>query len=186
MPKDTFYNIDDEKRRRIIVAAIKEFSQHSIRHASLNRILRNASIPKGSFYQYFEDVDDLYRLVINQIYNNELEKINEFSTESSNFLELGERAIRFYYPKIMDDGHVFHHAFINSNAIFFQDIFLEGINDRYPNILMKFGEFDDVFLELVASTIMHTLSASLMRRLTLDESIQLYELMYSYIKEGDL
>jgi hypothetical protein len=26
----------------------------------------------------------------------------------------------------------------------------------------------------------------LMRRLTLDESIQLYELMYSYIKEGDL
>ncbi len=64
MPKDTFFNLDDEKRQRIIEAAIDEFSENSYEVSSINQIVKNASIAKGSFYQYFENKDDLYRYVI--------------------------------------------------------------------------------------------------------------------------
>ena len=60
MPKSTFYNLSDEKKSRIFDAALNEFSTRKFSEASLNRILKNAGIPKGSFYQYFENKEDLY------------------------------------------------------------------------------------------------------------------------------
>jgi AcrR family transcriptional regulator len=60
MPKQTFFNLKDEKRQRIIAAAGREFSQHPLYEASINTIIKDAEIPRGSFYQYFEDLPDLY------------------------------------------------------------------------------------------------------------------------------
>lgn len=64
MPKNTFYNLIDEKKSRIFDAALHEFSTHSFSEASLNQIIKNADIPKGSFYQYFENKEDLYLYMI--------------------------------------------------------------------------------------------------------------------------
>lgn len=60
MPKSTFYNLSDEKKNRILDAALKEFSVRTFSQASLNQIIKNADIPKGSFYQYFENKEDIY------------------------------------------------------------------------------------------------------------------------------
>ena len=60
MPKATFFNLSEEKKSRIFDAALQEFSIRTFSQASLNRIIRNAGIPKGSFYQYFENKEDLY------------------------------------------------------------------------------------------------------------------------------
>ncbi len=60
MPKSTFHNLSDEKKARISDAALQEFSVRTFSQASLNRIIKNADIPKGSFYQYFENKEDLY------------------------------------------------------------------------------------------------------------------------------
>lgn len=60
MPKDTFFRLADEKRERILQAAVREFSTVTFSDASINRIVRNAQIPRGSFYQYFEGKEDLY------------------------------------------------------------------------------------------------------------------------------
>ncbi|WP_233262205.1 TetR/AcrR family transcriptional regulator [Vitiosangium sp. GDMCC 1.1324] len=46
--------------------AIVEFSDLSYTEASLSQIARRASIPKGSFYQYFEDKLDLYRWLLTE------------------------------------------------------------------------------------------------------------------------
>ena len=64
MPKETFYNLSEEKRQRIFQAAVSEFASHKFSEASLNRIVKAAKIPWGSFYQYFEDKEDLYLYVI--------------------------------------------------------------------------------------------------------------------------
>ncbi len=61
LPTQTFFNLPDEKRNRIIDAAIDEFSKYSIDNASISRIIKEADIPRGSFYQYFEDILDLYK-----------------------------------------------------------------------------------------------------------------------------
>lgn len=60
MPKDTFLNLPEAKRQRIIDVALQEFSANSYARASLTRITRQAGIAKGSMYQYFDDKLDLY------------------------------------------------------------------------------------------------------------------------------
>ncbi|MEL7565646.1 MAG: TetR/AcrR family transcriptional regulator, partial [Dehalobacterium sp.] len=67
MPKSTFYNLSDEKKDRIFAAAMKEFSTRSFSEASLNQIIKNADIPKGSFYQYFDNKEDIYLYMIEVI-----------------------------------------------------------------------------------------------------------------------
>jgi len=60
MPKETFYNLPQDKRQRIINAAIDKFSKEHYSNVTINAIVKAAGIPKGSFYQYFENKDDLY------------------------------------------------------------------------------------------------------------------------------
>ena len=60
MPTETFFNLSTEKKDRILRAARKEFSSVSLKEASISNIIREADIPRGSFYQYFEGKEDLY------------------------------------------------------------------------------------------------------------------------------
>ena len=60
MPKDTFFNLTEEKRQKIIAAAIHQFAELNYSSVTIDGIVRGAGIPKGSFYQYFENKDDLY------------------------------------------------------------------------------------------------------------------------------
>jgi AcrR family transcriptional regulator len=64
MPKQTFFNLPDEKRNTIINAAIDEFAEYGFEAASINRIVANSGISKGSFYQYFEDKLDVFKHLI--------------------------------------------------------------------------------------------------------------------------
>ena len=59
MPKDTFYNLKEEKQQRILDAAVREVGNNGYEKASVTRIVKDAGIATGSFYQYFEDMDDL-------------------------------------------------------------------------------------------------------------------------------
>jgi AcrR family transcriptional regulator len=60
MPKDTFFNLPEDKRAWICRVAIDEFATYSFDQASINRIVAKAGIAKGSFYQYFENKKDLF------------------------------------------------------------------------------------------------------------------------------
>ena len=64
MPKNTFFNLQEEKRERIIEAAIDEFAKNLYHNASITRIVDNSGIAKGSFYQYFEDKKDLFKYIL--------------------------------------------------------------------------------------------------------------------------
>lgn len=64
MPKETFFNLPDEKRKMILDLAIEEFATHDYKNASISNLVARAGIAKGSFYQYFEDKRDLYLYLI--------------------------------------------------------------------------------------------------------------------------
>jgi TetR/AcrR family transcriptional regulator len=64
MPSSTFFNLPDDKRKKIIECAIDEFAQNDYDSASISQIVANAGIAKGSLYQYFEDKSDLHRYLI--------------------------------------------------------------------------------------------------------------------------
>lgn len=60
MPKDTFFNLPEDKRTLICHVAIDEFAAYSFDQASINRIVAKSGIAKGSFYQYFKNKKDLF------------------------------------------------------------------------------------------------------------------------------
>ncbi len=60
MPKETFVNLKEEKQQRILNAALHEIAENGYDRASVTRIVKEAGIATGSFYQYFEDMDDLF------------------------------------------------------------------------------------------------------------------------------
>jgi AcrR family transcriptional regulator len=64
MPKQTFFNLPDEKRAKIIDAAIEEFAANGYAQTSINSIVERAEIAKGSIYQYFEDKKDFYIFLV--------------------------------------------------------------------------------------------------------------------------
>jgi len=72
MPKQTFFNLPEEKRNKIINISLLEFAQHSYRTASLSRIVEKAGIAKGSMYQYFKDKKELYLYLIDFTTNKKL------------------------------------------------------------------------------------------------------------------
>ncbi len=64
MPRPTFFNLPDEKRQKILEAAIDEFAERDYESASVSQIVIQAGIPKGSLYQYFVDKSDLHHYLL--------------------------------------------------------------------------------------------------------------------------
>ena len=65
MTKDTFLNLSEDKKNKIINAAKKEFARVPIEEASIKNIVEEAEIARGSFYQYFESKEDLLKYILN-------------------------------------------------------------------------------------------------------------------------
>lgn len=66
MPSQTFFNLPEKRQQIILEAAIAEFGNHSYEAASISHIVSRAKIAKGSFYQYFEDKQDLYLYLVDR------------------------------------------------------------------------------------------------------------------------
>jgi len=67
MPKITFFNLAAEKRERLMQALHAEFSRVPLNEASIANIVKAAGIPRGSFYQYFENKDDAFLFMLEQV-----------------------------------------------------------------------------------------------------------------------
>ena len=64
MPSSTFLNLPAEKQEKLLKAATREFSHRPFNEASINQIIKEAGIPRGSFYMYFQDKEDLFRYLL--------------------------------------------------------------------------------------------------------------------------
>ena len=67
MPTETFFNLDPNKQQVIFNAACDEFANNLFDQTSVAAIIERAGIPRGSFYQYFENLEDLYQYVMESI-----------------------------------------------------------------------------------------------------------------------
>lgn len=81
MPHPTFDRLPSAKQKILKQAAIKEFATVSYNDASINKIIQDAGISRGSFYQYFDDKEDLYLYLVSE-YRSEVfawlvEKVQE-------------------------------------------------------------------------------------------------------------
>lgn len=84
MPKQTFLNLPEEKRKVIVNAAIEEFAEYGLENASTNRIVANSGISKGSFYQYFEDKQDVFMYLLTVLEHEKMEYLEDKHPPSTN------------------------------------------------------------------------------------------------------
>jgi len=89
MPKQTFFNLAQEKRQSIVTAAIDEFLEYGFDGSSINRIVANSRISKGSFYQYFEDKMDVFRYLMDMLANEKTEFFKDRHPPTTNLDTFG-------------------------------------------------------------------------------------------------
>ncbi len=74
MPTSTFFRLDKEKQKKLLDCAKEEFSRIPYPEVSINQIIMNAHIPRGSFYMYFQDKEDLFLYMI-ELYQQKLNSL---------------------------------------------------------------------------------------------------------------
>lgn len=94
MPTKAFYNLDINKQKCLLDAAKKEFSENLFESASINKIIKDINMPRGSFYLYFENKEDIY-LYIFEIYLNEFKRVL-FNLLEQNNHDIFKSVICFY------------------------------------------------------------------------------------------
>nr|WP_206108588.1 TetR family transcriptional regulator [Paenibacillus thiaminolyticus] len=117
VPKQTFFNLSEDKRRKLMSAMKEEFSRVPLHEASVANIVQTAGIPRGSFYQYFEDKDEAFYFLLEQHTKDNQEKfiasLQKFDGDIfDTFIEMFREMLEFQNK---ENRNFFRNAFLNMN-----------------------------------------------------------------------
>ncbi|WP_042227711.1 TetR/AcrR family transcriptional regulator [Paenibacillus popilliae] len=117
MPKQTFFNLSEDKRRKLVNAIKEEFSRVPLHEASVANIVQTAGIPRGSFYQYFEDKEEAFYFLLEQYAKDNQEtfiaSLKKFDGDIFNaFIEMFQETLLFQNK---ENGNFFRNTFLNMN-----------------------------------------------------------------------
>jgi len=142
MPKNTFYNLPEEKKEKIIAAAKEEFTIFPLYKARVSNIISKAGIPRGSFYQYFVDLEDLYFYVIDKYLDNIYSVGAEYISKTTDLIEFANLTFDYDYDAFSNDSR---HKFMGNvlRSISDNEEYIKKFNDkRTTYIKMIFDEMD--------------------------------------------
>lgn len=197
MPKDTFLNLSKEKQKALIDAATKEFSRVSFEDASINQIIKEAKISRGSFYMYFDSKEELYfyilkgkRSILETIFLNEL-KIQKGDLIET-FIVLYER----FVTKKQEKDTFFCHVIQNTSfkhPKFLKPNFLEEnsnvLNTLYQEVdsslFLNFNK--EVFQEMFRILQMETMYSFMMfftENMDENKAIESHKMRMNLLKNG--
>ncbi len=185
MPKDTFFNLDPDKQQRVIDAAIREFESHTYEEAKLSRIIKDADIARGSFYQYFEDKLDLYRHLFDRIAQDKLAYLgNDLNNpDEISFIELFRRLYKrgvLFANEHPEYIRITRNLMLNRGTTVFKEILGENYDlgrqyyKQYIEIDKQHGRIrEDVDSDILADFILDTTTTIAFNELTHDDSLDL-------------
>ncbi len=203
MPSDTFLRLNDEKKKKLIDASFKEFSLYNFNDVSINRIIKEAGISRGSFYMYFEDKKDLYFYLLEQhleILINNMK--NDLIKNKGDLFKMFEENIKESYNSFKNNNINFFKKSLENVTIMEESKKTFGFRDKrllrelIPNINLELlNDNAKKHIEVIFAINMHLLMVTLMKLLksdSLDEEIlkdyyeQLDILKYGCVKKEDL
>jgi len=175
MPYPTYFNLNHDKQERIMQAAIDEMGKHTYEHLNLANIIRNSKIPRGSFYQYFKDKDDLYEYFYQYIGLKKFEFYGDlFQAEKDipfldRFYQIYVKGFYFAktYPALMKAGQ----KMVNSEHYVKSDMFKKGMNQAIE-LYASFIEIDQkkgLIKKEIDSKFLASFLLEFMSKVTLDE-----------------
>ncbi|MBE6144074.1 MAG: TetR/AcrR family transcriptional regulator [Firmicutes bacterium] len=117
MPTKAFYNLEIKKQKQLLDAARKEFSIHLFEEASINKIIKDINMPRGSFYLYFENKEDIYLYILENYLKSFKNVLFELLKENNNDIF---KSMVCLYDYIVDNKKLDHtlitNIFINMNS----------------------------------------------------------------------
>lgn len=195
MPKKTFFNLPESKRNNVIKAAKKEFSRDPIATALVSNIVADAKIPRGSFYQYFDDIEDCFYFIVDE-YSKEIK-----TKLISNLKEYNGDLIKSYHSLflyIMDmieeekNKQYFEKLFLNMNNKI-QKMFTPNFNDGLNNIINMVdvdklniqGKFSlGYVLDIIESLMIHNIVETYNRNMNKEKKIDIFEKELLLVSKG--
>jgi AcrR family transcriptional regulator len=142
MPKQTYFHLSKDKQETLIAAAKKEFSRVPLHEASVANIIKSAGIPRGSFYQYFEDKEDLFYFLLNQLAEKSNRRfISVLMDKNGDLFETFIATFQFLLEVHRDQEHknFFKNVYLNMNykheKTLANDVYEETQKTQYFNII---------------------------------------------------
>lgn len=161
MPKETFFNLEEHKKTSIIAAAKLEFTENELHKARVSNIIKQAGIPRGSFYQYFEDIDDLYYYIIDESFDKLFEEGYKHSKRTNDIFE---------YIKLTFE--VDYHAYSNEKKHKFMKNVFKSIGGNVEYIEHHNNRRNDYIM-----TVLNSMDLSNIRINDKEELVKLYEFL---------
>ncbi|WP_338786076.1 TetR/AcrR family transcriptional regulator [Metabacillus sp. FJAT-53654] len=162
MPKQTFFHLAKDKQDTLIQSAKEEFSRVPLHEASIANIIKNAGIPRGSFYQYFEDKEDLFFYLLNQLAQKNHERFISILKEKNG--DLFETFIDNYQFMVKSHRKAEHKNF-------FKNVFL-NMNYKQENTLAN-----NIYMENQKNQYLSTINLINREKLNIQDERELHHVM---------
>lgn len=133
---NTFANLPAAKQQAVLQAATREFARQGYSKASMNVVVREAGISKGSLYQYFANKEALFHFVFAEFHQTVKAMVKELAWQEDIFLlfaEVMRAGVRFVdlYPEyfqiylkvLFDEDVPGRHNLISQVRLFSADYF---------------------------------------------------------------
>ncbi len=191
MPKETFLNLKEDKKQKIIDATIKELSLHPYEHVNLANIIRDAGIARGSFYQYFENKDDLYLFFgmhIAQKKGEMFKDIFDMSNPMSFLIRFKKLFLRGFdfaraYPDLVQAGYHMVQSELFRSSTMYQQSYQSGL--QFFEHLIKLDQDKGLIRKEIDASFLAEMILSYMNSLNLSYYMQPKESMETIEKKVD-
>jgi len=133
LPK-TFSRLENDKQQRILDTAIEEFARHGFRQASLNRLVQQLGIAKGSIFQYFGNKEGLFHVIFDhavEMVRRSLRQVKQETAEADfferirksllagiSFIDEHPRIYQIYLKMIFQEDFPLRTAFLQQVHLF--------------------------------------------------------------------
>jgi len=196
MPKDTFFNLEEGKRIKIIKAAKAEFLNKPLRKARVSNIVTKASIPRGSFYQYFEDLDDLYYYIVEEVFTEIFDAGFSYSEMTNDLFEFAKISFDFDYQGFKKESrhkymsNVFRSISGNNEYLEMYNKkrtkYIEDILDRLDlsNIRFNTREEQIKMYQMIQELKISVINRTMMKNLSKEEAFSEFEWYLDILKTG--
>lgn len=132
-----FESLQQEKKQRILNAAIEEFAVNGYDNASTNSIVKKANISKGLLFHYFESKKNLFLYIFDYCITNLIEKYYQAKELESE--DIFERFMRMSVKKmkiIQEEPHM--NKLVFSAFTNMPEKLKQELSERYNNYISKY------------------------------------------------
>lgn len=195
MVKQTFINLSNEKQERVLNAAKKEFSRASLNEASVANIIKDAGIPRGSFYQYFNDLEDIFYYILDTHSKDIKQRLTtNLMHYKGDIIKAFADLYQYILTKITNPENEFYFRNIFLNMDYkLEKMFLPNLEDNLNEIIQLVdistlnisSRLQLIYiLEILEAVLMRNLIQSFQRTVSKEKNVEIFIKELLLIKDG--